>query len=86
MIARCWRQKPRCPCIKLPNESLERFCLHLLCVKLIASIKDILLNERIKAEKHLRSNKYMRTEDVMCDFLKRKKGRAFGFLKIACKE
>ena len=32
------------------------------------------------AEKHLHSNKYMRTVDVATDFLKRKKERTSGLL------
>ena len=36
-----------------------------------------------KAEKHLHSNKFMRTANVLSDFLERNKGRAFGLLKVA---
>ena len=32
------------------------------------------------------SNKFMRTEDVQSDFLKKKKGQASGLLEIAHKE
>ena len=37
------------------------------------------------AEKHLHSNKFMRTVDVMADFLKRKKERAAGLLLLHTK-
>ena len=59
----------------MPNELLERICSSSLCEKLIASSKDIWLSERIKdnAGKHLHSNKFMRTADVMIEFLKKKR-------------
>ena len=38
-----------------------------------------------KVEKHLHSHKFMRIADVMSDFLKRKKGRASGLLKLRIK-
>ena len=81
---RYWRQKRRYPCIKMPNESLERISLNSLCVKLIAFIKHIWLNSD-EAEKHLHINKFMRIENIMSNFLKLMKGRASGLLKIAYK-
>ena len=38
-----------------------------------------------EAEKHLHSNKFVGTEDVMPDFLKIMKEKASGLLKIAYK-
>ena len=57
-------------------------------MKLIVSVKDIWIDKvPDEAEKHLHSNKFLRTEHAMSDLLNKKKnGLASGLLKIAYKE